>query len=119
MELDKSYVEKVDESIGELQMVIRDLKDLVAKDGVVTEEESKLLNSIKDNLEKYYDLLEHVIEDNVITEDEYNSMKEYEKKLLSEANFKAWEDGQLSDDERNILSMLKKAVGEIGTLEYK
>ena len=60
-----------------------------------------------------------VIEDNVITENEYKSMKEFEGKLLSEANFKAWEDGQISDDEKKMLNMLKKIVKDIGTLEYE
>ncbi|MCY3414632.1 MAG: hypothetical protein INQ03_23485 [Candidatus Heimdallarchaeota archaeon] len=117
--LSKAYVEKVDESIGELQTIMFDLKKLAGSDGKITDDEKELLNTIAEALEQYYELLEEVVEDSMIDENEYKQMKEYEKKLFSIAEKKALEDDNLSEDEKNILKMLRDLLDEIGTLELQ
>ena len=70
MKLDKEFVAKTDENIGELQTIIGDLKKIALEDGKFTNDELLLLNNVQKNLESYYELLEKVIEDEVITKEE-------------------------------------------------
>lgn len=119
MKLDKDFVAKTDENIGELQTIMGDLERLAVQDGKFTNDEILLLNSVKNNLQSYNELLERVIEDEVITREEYDQMKSMEEKLIKDAEMKAMDDDFLSFDERNILAMLKKLLGEIGTLKFK
>ena len=46
-------------------------------------------------------------------------MKNMEEKLIKDAEMKAMDDDSLSHDERNILALLRKLLGEIGTLEFE
>jgi len=80
------------------------------KDGVISPEESRLLESIGKNYEKYHGYLEKALEDGVVGDDETQKLKEIKVKMYSDVLKIAVESEGVSDDEMEIINSLKNAL---------
>lgn len=90
--------------------VVRDLMKEALKDGKITNEEEKLINSISVSLSDYYDALSGALDDKIITKDEEKVLDILKEKMIKEVHSISLEDEVLSADERAII---KKFAGFI------
>ena len=62
--------------------LVRDLMVEANKDGIITEEERKLIDTVSVDLETYFDALNHALEDGIITPDEEEKLEEIKENIL-------------------------------------
>ena len=62
-------------------------------------------------------LLDIVLKDNIIDDNEYELMKNFENKILQDANKQAYADNILTNDEKQILDALSGALNNLSNLE--
>lgn len=82
------------------------LQEVAEKDGVVSDEEKKLLGTIKGFIEQYKKYQMITEEDGVVDEDERKKLKEMRKWILEGAWVEAQEDGVITRDESNLIATI-------------
>ena len=107
--------EKAKLALTTLFTIMEKLDALADSDYVYTDDEIILFDHINANLDHYFVLLEKFIEDNVITDEELDEMKKFEKKIVEDAKSKAFEDGKISEDEKALLDKLVVLLEALGT----
>ncbi|MHA2091821.1 MAG: hypothetical protein ACW98K_13290 [Candidatus Kariarchaeaceae archaeon] len=90
------------------------LVDIAKSDGVITQDEEVLLDTIKSNLERYYNSLE----ENPLTDEEKLEVFAAQVDIMSEAYDTAHIDGKISHDEYELLKKLQKIVTKFAEDEH-
>jgi sporulation protein YlmC with PRC-barrel domain len=89
-----------------LSNLVRDLMTEAGKDGKITDEEQKLINTVTVELEIYYDALDKAIEDGVITKKEEEKLEEIKEYIIRRTYIVAQEDQKISIDEQKLIKKL-------------
>jgi sporulation protein YlmC with PRC-barrel domain len=89
-----------------LSNLVRDLMTEAGKDGKITDEEQKLINTVTVELEIYYDALDKAIEDGVITKKEEEKLEEIKEYIIRRTYIVAQEDQKISMDEQKLIKKL-------------
>ena len=95
-------------------------KKLVSKaqeDGVITEEESNILESVKLAGAEYDQYLAKASDDGIIDEEESAKLKTLRTQMLDAVRAEAQKDYKVSDDERAMLSTFVKILKNLGDFE--
>ncbi|MDH5400946.1 MAG: hypothetical protein OEZ01_03040 [Candidatus Heimdallarchaeota archaeon] len=103
----------VKEVINKLARINEALNSLIQKaseDGIITNEERKIIDIAKQNIISYEKLVHEAIEDNIITKQEELKLLELENQLLSDTYHVALEDKALDEDEIILLKILINSV---------
>ena len=96
---------------------IMDKLDLIAVyDGIIDEDEEQLLDVINANIFGYQKLLDDILEDNIVTDEEFTEIKSYEKNLKDTILRQAEIDG-LTGPENDILNTLFDCLQSLNVLE--
>lgn len=104
--------------LGETSKIVwMNLLEVARNDGKVTNEELDLLTSIMASMRGYFDLLEKVYEDQVISEEETTQLINSRAEVLELAKQEAMKDEKLSSDEKNILEKLERILIELEKVE--
>ena len=96
--------------IPDVSEILNTLKDIALKDGVITEEEQKLISSIVNNFSSYSDLMKVAVEDNVITLEESKELFEKRMAVMEDAYQTAREEQGISDDEAELLKQVCEVI---------
>ncbi len=94
------------------------LRARAMEDGIITEEESAILEAVETNLTKYEKLIEDAAEDGIITQEEKNQLIDFEEKIMSDAYFVADEDDRVSPDEAELIKLLIKVIDEKASVDW-
>ena len=89
----KEFIDKV----VRLKDIVAKLKDVAMIDGKISNDERSIILNIGHNVEKYIS----VIKENVNVEDA--DLHVIQKKILQDAQAKAFEDGKLTSEEKSLL----------------
>lgn len=94
-----------------IAIAMMNLIETASKDGVITQEESKMIESIEFSLRFYKKLLVDALEDGVVTSEEKESLEKMKDGLIDDAYKVAEEIDGISKDEMNLLiSLMLKIV---------
>ena len=86
--------------------LVRDLMVEANKDGIITDEERKLIDTVSVDLETYFDTLDHALEDNIITSEEEEKLEEIKENILKRTYVVARKDQIISEDEQKLMAKL-------------
>ena len=92
--------------LEELRSALEHIIEKAKEDGVITEDEKRLIETTEKNLKDYEKLVNLALEDGVITQDERNKLIDLEEKILADAYDTAKEDNALTLDEANLIKIL-------------
>lgn len=84
------------------------------KDGIITEEESALITSIRNDTELMYQAISAIIEKENVSDDElYETINAQRTQLMKNVCTIAYEDGIITEDEKAIIvSLIPEILGE-------
>ena len=102
--------DEVKNKLDKIREAIKKIVEKAEEDGVVTEEESRILAVAQESLKEYEAMVTQALEDNIITQDERNKLIDLEEELLSDVYFTAMEDEKIDKDELLLLKTLIKAI---------
>lgn len=91
--------------------IVQTLTEVANKDDEITDDEISLIMNIKRNLNSYFAIIEEYDDSDNLTRSE--EMHIIEKKLIQDATAKAFEDGKISDDEKQLLRKLAELMESI------
>ncbi len=80
------------------------------RDGTISHEERRLLESIADNYKEYHRYLEKALEDGIVGDDETEKLRKIKIKMYKNVLKIAAESEGLSEDEMAIIESLKNAL---------
>jgi hypothetical protein len=98
--------------------MIAEILKAAKEDGIISEDEQALIDSIQANIAKYYRILDKSYEDGVITSDEEHNFYEARKIILEEALKVAREDEQITQDEFRIIKVLRHVIRKMEENEH-
>lgn len=84
------------------------------KDGIITDEESALIESIRNDTELMYQAISAIIEKENVSDDElYDTINAQRTQLMKNVCTIAYEDGIITEDEKAIItSLIPEILGE-------
>ena len=88
--------------------IVKTLTDVASRDDDITDEEIALIMNIKRNLDKYLYLIDKYDEMDLNTRSE--EMHAIEKTIIQDATAKAFEDGKITNDEKQLLTKLSELM---------
>ena len=91
--------------------IIKSLTEIANTDDKVTDDEIGIIMNIKRNLDSYFEIVDEFDESEILTRSE--EMHIIEKKIIQDATAKAFEDGQITDDEKLLLTKLAELMESI------
>ncbi len=106
MEEEKDRLEEMKKKMEKAKTIVDQLQEVAEIDGELTVEETRLINSIATNVDRFYTLIESAIADQTITDEEMEQIHIYEKRIIQEASSEAFRDGKISPEERALLTKL-------------
>ncbi|MCE7736376.1 MAG: hypothetical protein GPJ54_15965 [Candidatus Heimdallarchaeota archaeon] len=110
--MSKEYSKKTIKSkIKIAKDIVQSLTEVADTDGKMTDDEIGLIMNIKRNLDSYFAIIEQYDDSDILTRSE--EMHIIEKKLIQDATAKAFEDGKISDDEKQLLKKLAELMESI------
>ena len=80
------------------------------KDGIISEDEERLLESISGNYGVYQKSLKDAVKDGIIGDEEEAELRKLRKRIYEEALKTALADGVITDEEKAILNILKDSI---------
>jgi sporulation protein YlmC with PRC-barrel domain len=89
-----------------LSNLVRDLMTEAGKDGKITMEEQKLIDTVTVEIEVYYEALDRALEDGIITANEQEKLEEIKEQIIRRSYIVAQEDNQISKNEQNLIKKL-------------
>jgi DNA-binding Lrp family transcriptional regulator len=110
--------ERVKDRLSIIQSAITNLVKKAEEDGIVTEEEAKLLETAKNGLGEYEQMVEDALEDGIITQEEMNDLIDLEENLMSDSYFTAMEDNVIDEDEMLLLKILIKTIDKQASVSW-
>lgn len=110
--MSKEYSKKAIKSkIKIAKEIVQTLTDVANIDGKLKDDEISLIMNIKRNLDSYFAIIEGYDDSDDLTRSE--EMHIIEKKLIQDATAKAFEDGKITDDEKQLLRKLVELMESI------
>jgi hypothetical protein len=110
--------DKVKEKLSRLKLAVIRIIEKAEEDGIITEEEAKIIEKGKENLDKYITMVNQALEDDIITQDERNNLIDLEEKMMSDSYFVALEDNILDRDELLLLTTLYKTIDPRTSIDW-
>lgn len=95
---------------NDLHKLIKDLQQIMKKDGRITTEENTILNRVMKDVTTFTEAYNKAKEDNVITEDEHVNLAVLWDKIYDDSYAVAMEDNKLSDDEAEMIFKIFDAI---------
>ena len=89
------------------------------KDGIVTDHEKEMITKIVKDLEAYSSMLEQALNDGMITVEEKVKLYSFRTNMFSQNLKFVNEDKLVTDEEKDLLKILGKMLGEIGDFENR
>ncbi len=94
------------------------LKEPVLRDGMITEEEARLMDVVTDSLINYALILDKAWGDGIITDFERLGLEKLRNEMWMSAFSEALSDGHLSHDEYEVLQALIKVIKHLEDLDF-
>ncbi|MCH8906106.1 MAG: hypothetical protein IH840_03370 [Candidatus Heimdallarchaeota archaeon] len=107
------------EEIDVVRLITDEIIGIAKRDGIITEEEQTLIDSIENEMKKYKTLMEKALEDNEITPKERNSLFRAKLQIIKNSVKTIRQDFNVSNDEQEIINGLQKMLPEISKFEKK
>lgn len=103
----QSTIKEMEESAKQnLSNLVRDLMVEAGKDGKITTEEQKLIDTVTVEREVYYQALDKALEDEIITIKEQEKLEDIKELIINRSYVVANEDHIISLDEQNLIKKL-------------
>ncbi|MCY3410104.1 MAG: hypothetical protein INQ03_00575 [Candidatus Heimdallarchaeota archaeon] len=95
-----------------LDELYAELLEMAMKDGVISDKEKKILDTIKIEGREYDDYLKKSKEDGIIDEEELTKLSDLKYKLLQKSFHSAVENRKVAEDAEKLLTLLVKIFNE-------
>lgn len=95
-----------------LDKTLKILFDKAFEDGLVTDDEFEIIQTVEINIEKYTEALDKALEDNIITSEEADRLEQLKKEILKKAQEVAEIDGVVDEEETALLKKLTEALNK-------
>ncbi len=95
-----------------MNSTIKELMEVASKDGIVSSDELEIINQVKVDLDSYDLHLKEAKNDGFVDEEELKVLETLRNLIFERADIIASVDGNLSDDEKSLLSSLKKFINK-------
>jgi len=89
------------------------LKEVALADGILSKDEQELMATIVMDLEKYNEMLQRALEDDLIDVKEEKELFEGRMRIMEKAYSKAREDMIITDDEKQLLKEICRVVRDL------
>ncbi len=110
--MSKEYSKKVIKSKVKIAKdIVQKLTEVANTDDNITDDEINLIMNIKRNLDNYFAIIDEYDDSDDLTRSE--EMHIIEKKLIQDATAKAFEDGKITGDEKQLLAKLAELMENI------
>jgi len=90
--------------------VVTDLFEKAVEDGIITDEESSLIQSIELEMESFLKCFDNIIGDGIITEEKKNKLELLKTQVLNKAEKVATSDGVIDEDEQALMGVLERVL---------
>ena len=104
--------------LEELRNALDKIIQKAKEDGIITEDEQRLIDTTKANIQAYQDLVELALEDGVITQEERNKLIDLEEKIMADAYETANEDQTITLEEANLIKILIKSFDKNASVSW-
>jgi hypothetical protein len=95
------------------EALLDDLRALAHLDGVVTADEHAILAEVERQLHGFEQLLVEVERDQVVDWSEFLALRRARKQIFEHAIHRAFEDGEVTDDERRLLVRIAEHLPDV------
>ena len=110
--MSKEYTKKTIKSKVKIAKdIIKTLTDTANTDDKISDDEIGIIMNIKRNLDSYFEIVDEFDDSEILTRSE--EMHIIEKKIIQDATAKAFEDGEVTDDEKGLLKKLAELMESI------
>lgn len=103
--------------LNEAEKIMVKLDEIAIRDRYLSNDEVELLNTVNRTIVSYKKIAEQALEDQEVTQDEFEEMKRFEKIITDEAMHQALLDGEMTKDEKQLLGTLFAALTKINTFK--
>lgn len=90
-----------------------DLMSVALSDGIITDDENKLITNFLNNLEKYQVLLDESLEDGIIDDYEKNFLLNQRIKIFNKIKYIAKDDLVITEDEEQLIGIIQKLITDM------
>lgn len=108
-----------EDEIDVVEMVKTEVTNIAKRDGVITDEEQRLIDSIVNEMTKYKVIMEKALDDDEINPKERNTLFRAKLQIIKNSVKTIREDFNVSNDEQEIINGLQKILPEISRFEKK
>ncbi len=95
-----------------LTNLVRDFMIIAERDGEISDDEKDLINSVKVDLEVYFDALEKANEDNIITIEERAALEKIKEEIMENVVNVARQDEVVTKEERELVKRLASYMAD-------
>ena len=95
-----------------LTNLVRDFMIIAERDGEISDDEKDLINSVKVDLEVYFDALEKANEDNIITIEERAELEKIKEEIMENVVNVARQDEVVTKEERELVKRLASYMAD-------
>ena len=92
------------------ETICNKLLEIAKANGIVSADESNILDSVRMDIQKYYTVLDESYKDNIITADEQHQLYEIRKEILEDALKIAKSDSRITREEYNLLRAIRDII---------
>ena len=85
---------------------------IAKEDGIITEEEEKILKALKKGGREYLTALKEALADNIVTQEEYDRLELLWHKIVEKSTKVALDDEIITADERKLLAHIAVSISE-------
>ena len=110
--------EKVKEKLARLVTAVKKIVEKAEEDGVITEDEAKIIEVATKGLKEFALVVDKALEDGIIDQDERNTLIDLEEQLMSNSYYQALEDNKLEMDELLLLKTLFLSIDPKSTVSW-
>ncbi len=105
--------EQIKSKAEKMEMIYQKLLEQALKDGVITEDEDKLLLQARERIRDYQKFVDEALEDGIVTVKEHTKLLRLQDKLIRSLENEALKDNVVTEDEKLLLDTIKKMIREI------
>jgi hypothetical protein len=102
--------ERVEEKKEKLWKAYEKLLEIAKEDGIITDDEQKILETAKTAIENFDEYVDEALEDGFVTVSEHTKLLKLQDRLLRDTESQALEDDHITEDEQLLIDLLKKTV---------
>ena len=89
------------------------LVDVALSDGIISDDEDKLITNFLSNIEKYQVLLEESLEDGIIDDYEKDFLLNQRINIFNKIRYIAKDDLVITEDEEQLIGIIQKLISEM------